>query len=98
MCTYRVVHRLYHNDLYGETDPDIPLHGGYPRGRRYLLKKLARDLAGMTAPKTYGYFFGAPAINDAAGGPSRPLDDTSPALRAAARADRHLVAAEFALP
>ena len=38
MCSYRVVHRLHHNDLYGRTDPDIALHGGYPRGRRYLLR------------------------------------------------------------
>lgn len=88
MRTYRVVHRLHHNDLYGETDPDTPLHGGYPRGRRYLMKKLARDLTGVTAPKTYGYFFGAPAINRAAESRVQPLDDTSPALRAAARADR----------
>ena len=65
MCTYRVVHRLHHNHLYEAQDPDIPLHGGYPRGRVYLLKKLARDLLGCTAWKTYAYFFGAPAINDA---------------------------------
>jgi len=37
MRTYRVVHRLHHNHLYGPQDPDIPLHGGYPRGRRYLI-------------------------------------------------------------
>jgi fatty acid desaturase len=88
MCSYRVVHRLHHNDLYGKTDPDTPLHGGYPRGRRYLFKKLARDLTGVTAPKTYGYFFGAPAIKTSADTQAQPLDDTSPALRAAARADR----------
>ena len=33
MCTYRVIHRLHHNNLYGELDPDTALHGGYPRGR-----------------------------------------------------------------
>jgi len=93
LCTYRVVHRLHHNHLYGREDPDVPLHGGYPRGRGYLLKKLARDLAGLTAPKTYAYFFGAPAISDDGGGPSRPLDDTSPALRRAARRDRWTVVA-----
>ena len=53
MCTYRVVHRLHHNHLYEPNDPDIALHGGYPRGRAYLLRKLGRDLVGLTAPKTY---------------------------------------------
>ncbi|MEM7408413.1 MAG: fatty acid desaturase [Pseudomonadota bacterium] len=93
MRSYRVVHRLHHNDLYGETDPDTPIHGGYPRGRLYLLKKLARDLTGSTARKTYGYFFGNPVINDDLGTRARPLDDTAPALREAARADRWWVAA-----
>jgi len=91
MCTYRVVHRLHHNHLYEPSDPDIALHGGYPRGRPYLLRKLARDLAGLTAPKTYAYFFGAPAINDATGVASRPLDDTAPRLKRDARRDRWLV-------
>jgi fatty acid desaturase len=99
MCSYRVVHRLHHNHLYESRDPDLPLHGGYPRGRRYLLKKLSRDLMGFTAPKTYAYFFGAPAISDDADGTSRPLDDTSPALRRAARQDRWaVVALHLALP
>src|SRR6185437_14394642 len=73
-------------------DPDIPLHGGYPRGRAYLVKKLAKDLAGLSAFKTYAYFFGAPAINADSGAANRPLDDTSPELRRAARRDRWAVA------
>ena len=92
MCTYRVIHRLHHNHLYEERDPDIPLHGGYPRGRAYLAKKLAKDLIGLTAYKTYSYFFGAPAINEDAEKVNRPLDDTSPALRKSARSDRWFVA------
>ena len=28
MCTYRVIHRLHHNNLYGPADPDTALHGG----------------------------------------------------------------------
>ena len=91
MCTYRVVHRLHHNHLYQPGDPDIALHGGYPRGRAYLLRKLARDLAGLTAPKTYAYFFGTPAINDKTGVASRPLDDTAPKLKRDARRDRWFV-------
>ncbi len=92
MCTYRVLHRLHHNHLYEDRDPDTPLHGGYPRGRAYLAKKLSKDLLGLTAYKTYSYFFGAPAINDDAERSKRPLDDTSPALRKAARQDRWIVA------
>lgn len=92
MRTYRVVHRLHHNHLYGPQDPDIPLHGGYPRGRAYLVKKLLKDLLGGTAFKTYAYFFGAPALNAATGEKNRPLDDTSPRLKAEARRDRWFVA------
>ena len=88
MCTYRVTHRLHHNNLYTEEDPDTAIHGGYPRGKAYLLKKLAQDLAGLNAWKTFAYFFGAPAINADTNREIRPLDDTSPQLRAAARADR----------
>jgi fatty acid desaturase len=93
MCTYRVIHRLHHNHLYDEEDPDIALHGGYPRGTWYLVKKLAADVTGQTAWKTYAYFFGAPAINAATGSAQRPLDDTSDALRKAARRDRWAVLA-----
>jgi fatty acid desaturase len=88
MCTYRVTHRLHHNHLYTEEDPDTAIHGGYPRGKGYLLNKLARDLLGLNAWKTFAYFFGAPAINAETNREIRPLDDTSPELRAAARRDR----------
>jgi hypothetical protein len=83
MSTYRVIHRLHHNHLYGPQDPDIALHGGYPRGKAYLLKKLGKDLGGLTAWKTYAYFFGAPALNTRTNVVQRPLDDTSPKLREA---------------
>ena len=58
MHQYRVLHRLHHNHLYQQQDPDIPLHSGYPRGFFYLVKKLSRDLAGLTAYKTCAYFWG----------------------------------------
>ncbi len=93
MCTYRVIHRLHHNNLYSDEDPDTAIHGGYPRGVVYLWRKLAQDLAGLNAWKTIAYFFGAPALNDETNRAARPLDDTSPQLRAAARADRWLVVA-----
>src|ERR1051326_898279 len=60
MCTYRVIHRLHHNNLYGPLDPDTALHGGYPRGKAYLVKKLLKDVGGLTAWKTYAYFLGGP--------------------------------------
>jgi fatty acid desaturase len=92
MRTYRVIHRLHHNHLYGELDPDTALHGGYPRGRAYLVKKLLKDLAGLTAWKTYAYFLGgAPALNTATNKAVRPLDDTSSKLRDEARSDRNAV-------
>lgn len=82
MPAYRAVHRLHHNHLYGAADPDMALHGGYPRGRLYLPRKLARDLAGLTAWKTYRYFLGNPAA-----------DGAGPVPGAAARHDRLFVAA-----
>ena len=92
MCSYRVIHRMHHNNLYGELDPDTALHGGYPRGRGYLVKKLLKDLSGLTAWKTYAYFlFAAPALNTATNKALRPLDDTSERLRSDARRDRHAV-------
>ena len=94
MCTYRVIHRLHHNNLYGELDPDTALHGGYPRGRAYLVKKLLKDLSGFTAWKTYAYFLGgAPALNTSTNVAIRPLDDTPAKLREEARKDRNLVIA-----
>ena len=93
MCTYRVIHRLHHNNLYTEEDPDTAIHGGYPRGLVYLWKKLAQDAAGINSWKTFAYFFGAPAINAETNRAARPLDDTSEALRTSARRDRWAVVA-----
>lgn len=94
MCTYRVIHRLHHNNLYGALDPDTALHGGYPRGKAYLARKLLKDLSGLTAWKTYAYFLGgAPALNTATSVAVRPLDDTSEKLKAQAKRDRNLVIA-----
>jgi fatty acid desaturase len=94
MRTYRVIHRLHHNNLYTELDPDTALHGGYPRGKAYLAKKLLKDLAGFTAHKTYAYFLGgAPSPNTETGITVRPLDDTSEKLRREARSDRNAVVA-----
>jgi fatty acid desaturase len=80
MITYRVIHRIHHNELYTPLDPDLPLMAGYPRGRAYLLRKLGKDLLGVTSLKNYAYFFGLQARGD-----------TSPALQRAAMMDRRLV-------
>ncbi len=94
MCTYRVIHRLHHNNLYGELDPDTALHGGYPRGKTYLIRKLLKDLSGLTAWKTYAYFLGgAPALNTQTNLAVRPLDDTSSKLKTDAISDRNAVIA-----
>ena len=93
MSAYRVLHRLHHNHLYGKIDPDLPLVGGYPRGRAYLLKKLGKDLLGLTAYRTYAYFLGAPPVNTETNARNRPLDDTSPRLRQAALRNRRAVIA-----
>jgi len=58
----------------------------------YLVRKLLKDLAGITAWKTYAYFLGgAPALNTATNIAVRPLDDTSAKLRTEARHDRNAV-------
>jgi fatty acid desaturase len=94
MCTYRVIHRMHHNNLYGELDPDTALHGGYPRGKGYLVRKLLKDLAGFTAWKTYAYFlYAAPGLNTRTNVALRPLDDTSSKLKNEARTDRNMVIA-----
>ncbi len=99
MCTYRVIHRLHHNNLYTDDDPDTAIHGGYPRGTAYLWKKLGQDALGWNAWKTFAYFFGAPALNEETQRASRPLDDTSSQLRRAARIDRWFVVGfQLALP
>jgi fatty acid desaturase len=84
MLTYRIIHRIHHNHLYEPIDPDLALMAGYPRGRLYLLRKLAKDLTGITTLKNYRYFKGRMV---------KPIGDTSSELRQAARRDRRLVLA-----
>ena len=99
MFAYRVVHRLHHNHLFGKQDPDTPIHGGYPRGRAYLAGKLLKDVGGLTAWKTYAYFWGAPSAARTDGMKVDPLGDTSPKLRRDALNDRWAVAGfHLALP
>ena len=75
MRTYRLVHNIHHHHLYEPIDPDLALMAGYPRGRVYLVRKLAKDLLGITTLKNYAYFVGRPQGE-------RRMDDTAPSLRA----------------
>ena len=89
--SYRIVHRLHHNHLYEEIDPDMALMAGYPRGKAYLWKKLLKDISGFTAWRNYLYFFGAPAANAVTGQKQDPLADTTSSLRRLALRDRWIV-------
>ena len=100
MITYRVIHRIHHNELYTSIDPDLALMAGYPRGRGYLLRKLLKDLVGITTLKNYLYFFGRTKKRGARASEAQAqtvLDDTSPALAASAARDRKLVLAWIAM-
>lgn len=93
VLTYRIVHRIHHNHLYSPIDPDLAQVAGYPRGKLYLARKLLKDLVGLTVVKNYLYFFGKPQTPKGSEKKGGPVDDTSPALKAAARRDRQLVVA-----
>jgi fatty acid desaturase len=80
MRTYRLLHNIHHHHLYEASDPDLALMAGYPRGRAYLLRKLAKDLLGITTIKNYAYFVG------------RPQGERRVEGRAAAARERRLVA------
>jgi fatty acid desaturase len=83
MLTYRMIHNVHHHHLYEPVDPDLPLMAGYPRGRLYLIRKLLKDLAGITVIKNYAYFSGKPN--------GQRLPDTSATVRRAAARDRRIV-------
>lgn len=87
--TYRIIHRTHHNHLYEAIDPDLAQIAGYPRGRLYLVRKLAKDLAGITVVKNYLYFFGRQARRPV----SDSNDETSLSLRRAARIDQRMMIA-----
>ncbi len=86
MLTYRVIHRIHHNHLYEPIDPDLALMAGYPRGRWYRIRKLLKDLTGVTILKNYSSFRGRPQGQ-------RLVDDTSSQLKRAARRERKWILA-----
>ncbi len=54
---YKVHHLGHHTRTGTEADPDISLHAGYPITPRSLMRKVLRDLSGITGLKlVYGLF------------------------------------------
>ena len=88
MLSYRIIHRIHHNHLYEDIDPDLALIAGYPRGRLYLVRKLIKDLFGITTFKNAQYFMGRTVKR-------QQKDDTSPLLRKAAKRDRKIATAVY---
>jgi len=91
MRTYRVIHRLHHKQPVRRARPGHGAARGYPRGRMYLVRKLLKDLSGLTAWKTYAYFLAARRR-------ATPRPTCAPAARrhigeaaAEARSDRNMV-------
>ena len=58
--SYRKFHLKHHLDPLVPEDPDISLIGGYPIARGSLVRKLLRDLTGISYFKFIGYFFYKP--------------------------------------
>lgn len=48
---YRRGHLAHHRAEFGPDDPDVSFYGGYPCGRRALLRRLARDAVGVSGWK-----------------------------------------------
>ncbi len=52
MLRYRPYHVKHHVNTGLANDPDINLTVGYPAGKKSLMRKIARDLSGLTGIKT----------------------------------------------
>jgi fatty acid desaturase len=48
---YRRGHLAHHREVFGPDDPDVAFYGDYPSPRRVLLRRLARDAAGISGAK-----------------------------------------------
>lgn len=54
--SYRVLHLKHHRDPLEADDPDLSLTGGYPISKKSFVRKLLRDLSGMSYFKFIRYF------------------------------------------
>lgn len=97
LIAYRQLHKTHHARLYTPVDPDLPLFAGYPRGRAYLWKKLARDLFGLTTLKNFAYLTGRlakksgddPSEQDHR--PSNPLERLDAQAKAELKKEQHML-------
>ena len=51
VAQYRPYHLAHHSHTGKDNDPDLNLTKGYPAGKKSLLRKIARDLIGLTGIK-----------------------------------------------
>ncbi len=58
--SYRKFHLKHHSAPLAPDDPDISLIGGYPISKKSFIRKLLRDLFGISYFKFIGYFFYKP--------------------------------------
>jgi fatty acid desaturase len=56
MFSYRTLHLKHHRDPLVAEDPDLSLTGGYPLSKSSFLRKLLRDLTGVSYFKFIRYF------------------------------------------
>jgi len=70
--SYRKFHLKHHLEPLVSTDPDISLIGGYPIPRGSFLRKLLRDLSGVSYFKFIGYFFYRPRKKKEASASAKP--------------------------
>jgi fatty acid desaturase len=50
---YRAHHLRHHGEVGTDLDPDISLHAGFPTSRASMIRKVLRDLFGITGLKTF---------------------------------------------
>lgn len=70
--SYRKFHLKHHLRPLADDDPDISLIGGYPIAKGSFVRKLARDLFGISYFKFIGYFFYKPRKKKSATVPAAP--------------------------
>jgi len=70
--SYRKFHLKHHLRPLAADDPDISLIGGYPIPKGSFLRKLARDLFGISYFKFIGYFFYKPRRKKTEASPAKP--------------------------
>lgn len=73
--SYRKFHLKHHLSPLAADDPDLSLIGGYPIGRGSFVRKLLRDLFGVSYFKFIGYFFYKPRKPKSGAAQPKPKGD-----------------------